>query len=120
MLMFREPLALKVVAGEKTVTRRVPNDNPRSPWWRERCGMVVGSTHAVCPGRGVLSIGRVRIASTRMVRLGLMTEDEARREGCESLAHFISVWEAINREYDPQMRVWRVEFQPVRDAQDAA
>jgi hypothetical protein len=33
---FQRELAEKVMAGEKTVTRRLVSDNPRSPWWRER------------------------------------------------------------------------------------
>lgn len=31
---FKPELAAKVMSGEKTVTRRLVSENPRSPWWR--------------------------------------------------------------------------------------
>jgi hypothetical protein len=78
---FQPELAAKVMAGEKTVTRRLVSDNPRSPWWRERCSLKVNHTYAVCPGRGKHAIGRVRIVSVRQERLGWLGADEELREG---------------------------------------
>jgi len=79
---FRPELAAKVMAGEKTVTRRLCSDNPRSPWWWEDCSLRVGKDYAVCPGRGKHAIGRVRIVSVERLRLWVppMPEEEARLE----------------------------------------
>jgi hypothetical protein len=93
---FQAHLAAMVMDGRKTVTRRLVSDNPRSPWSRERCSLKVGETYAVCPGRGKHAIGRVRIVSTTLEPLGVLTDDEARREGFESEEHFCAVFSQIN------------------------
>jgi hypothetical protein len=109
---FRPELAQAVMAGRKTVTRRALSDNPRSPWWRERCSLVVGRDYAVCPGRGKHAIGRISIVSVRRVRLGDLDEAEAQREGFAGGREFVAAFEAINRCYaDPDALVWRVEFE---------
>lgn len=71
---FAPDLAEKILAGEKTVTRRMPSDNPRSPWWREKCAFEVGREYAICPGRGKNAVGRMRIKSVRLERLGCIEE----------------------------------------------
>jgi hypothetical protein len=107
---FRPALAQAVVDGRKTVTRRVASENPRSPWSKDRCGMRVGRSYAVCPGRGKPSIGRVTITSTAIERLGYLDDAEARREGFDSAAEFVETFEALHGPYDPSVLVWRVEF----------
>lgn len=107
---FRPELAAKVMAGEKTVTRRLVSDNPRSPWWRERCSLVVGRDYAVCPGRGKNAIGRVRITHVTRYQLDWIDEADAHREGFESRAVFQAAWCEINGSWNPNDRVWRVEF----------
>lgn len=107
---FRPELAAKVMAGEKTVTRRLVSDNPRSPWWVEKCGLQVGKTYAVCPGRGKHAIGRVEITRVSRVRLDLLTPSAALKEGFRSPAEFKTAWKAINGNYDMLALVWRVEF----------
>ncbi len=111
---FRPELAAKVMAGEKTVTRRLVSDNPRSPWWHGRCGMKVNHTYAVCPGRGKNAIGRVRILDAVLVPLRDLDEAEAHREGFESAAAFFDGLIAINgKPVDRDEWVWRVEFRVV-------
>ena len=109
---FQPELAAKVMAGEKTVTRRIVSDNPRSPWWREKCSLVVGrpSGYAVCPGRGKNAIGRVVIVSVDSIILDWMTTAEAQREGFADLSAFARAWEAINGSFDIGSDVWRIEF----------
>ena len=109
---FQPELAAKVMAGEKTVTRRLVSLNPRSPWSRERCSLVVGRDYAVCPGRGKNAIGRVRIVSVEQLHLGQrMTTAEARAEGFSSRAEFKSAWIDINGEWSDGVLVWRVEME---------
>lgn len=111
---FQPELAEKVMAGEKTVTRRVASDNPRSPWYRHRCALQVGRDYAVCPGRGKHAIGRVRILSARVGPLGWLTEAEARAEGFSSAMAFAEAFADINGKYRDNTLVWRVEFEVVR------
>lgn len=110
---FRPELAAAVMAGRKTVTRRLVSDNPRSPWWDGGCSLVVGRSYAVCPGRGKPAIGRVVITSVDRRPLFRLTDDEARREGFEDEAHFAAAFALINGSYDSRAMVWRVAFVPV-------
>lgn len=109
-MIFHPDLAKKVLAGEKTVTRRLVSDNPRSPWFSTRC-VRVGRDYAVCPGRGKEGIGRVRIIDVRQAVLGDVDATEARKEGFRSREAFVEAWTAINGCFDPYAAVWRVEFE---------
>lgn len=111
---FKPELAAKVMAGEKTVTRRLASDNPRSPWYRGACALKVGQDYAVCPGRGKNAIGRVRV--TRVSRQPLhvvLNPGEPEREGFPSAEAFLSAWKSINGTWDDMATVWRVEFEVV-------
>lgn len=114
---FRPDLAAKVMAGEKTVTRRCMRDNPRSPWFRDGCKIVEGRSYAVCPGRGKDAIGRVRVTSVRWTLLGNIDDEEARREGFNDRQDFVEGWKAINGIFGEQA-VWRVEFSVLRTPAD--
>jgi hypothetical protein len=105
---FRPELAEKVMAGEKTVTRRLVSDNPRSPWYVGGCSLNVGQDYAVCPGRGKDAIGRAVVTDVRLEPLGEIGDGEARREGFVSQREFDDAWVAINGRWDPTAQVWRV------------
>jgi len=109
---FKEHLAAQVLAGEKTVTRRVPSPNPNSPWWVERCRFVVGGDYAICPGRGKHAVGRMLVVSVEKVRLGWLDDAEAAAEGFASAYEFTRLWASMRKGgvYDPKLKVWRVEF----------
>lgn len=113
-IMFKPELAAKVMSGEKTVTRRLASDNPRSPWWREGCRFKAGQEVPIQPGRGVKAIGRATVVSVRLERLGEIDGREAEREGFGDLAEFVAAFTAINRFYDPDVEVWRVELKAVQ------
>lgn len=114
--MFRPHLAEKVMAGTKTVTRRLCSDNPRSPWWREACRLEPGRDYAIQPGRGKKAIGRKVVESTRRERLGHLDVAEAQREGFSTVADFEQAFAGINGSYDPDVEVWRVELRAVDQA----
>lgn len=105
---FRPELAAKVIANEKTVTRRLVSDNPRSPWWREKCAYRVGQEVAICPGRGKHAIGRATIVSVDLMRLGIPSIAESRREGFGLPDEFMDAWTAINGSYNRNAVVWRI------------
>jgi hypothetical protein len=113
-MIFKPELAAAVMAGTKTVTRRLVSDKPLSPWWRGRCGYRVGQEVAICPGRSKHQIGKAVVVSVEKVTLGVVGDDEAKREGFPSASHFIDAWAAINGTYDPWAVVWRIGLEAVR------
>jgi hypothetical protein len=110
-MIFQPELARLVLEGRKTVTRRLCSENPRSPWWRERCVYVEGKVFAVQPGRGKPSIGRARVVSCRKELLGLLTHEDAEQEGFADISEFMGAWRAINGRYLTHAMVWRIEFE---------
>lgn len=101
---------------DKTVTRRLVSDNPRSPWWREKCAYRVGQEVAICPGRGKHAIGKARVTSVERMRLGVVEHDEAKREGFTNWEQFHTAWMTINDGYDPDATVWRIGLEAVPHA----
>lgn len=110
-MIFRPELAAKVMAGEKTVTRRALSENPRSPWWKERCRYTVGKTFTVNPGRGKTGIGEARVTHCAQVLLGSLETSDAQREGFDTIAEFVDGWTRINGSFDTTERVWRIAFE---------
>lgn len=116
-MQFRRELAEAIMRGEKTATRRKLSDNPRSPWWREKCSYDVGQVFAVQPGRGVKGIGSARVTAVYKQRLGEMSEADALAEGFQAknglpaYSWFDATWQKINRKYDRTEEVWVVEFE---------
>lgn len=107
---FRPELAAMVMAGDKTVTRRLTSPNPRSPWFEGGCSLKTGRDYAVCPGRGKDAIGRARIVCVSLEKLGRLSDEEARREGFTGAAAFEAAFAAINGRFDADALVWRVEL----------
>jgi hypothetical protein len=118
-VIFRKVLAEKVMAGEKTVTRRVCNDNPRSPWFKDRCRYREGQRFAIQAGRGKngKAIGYARVVGVRKERLSeafwppSRVREEAKREGFESGVLFAAAFTDINGKLDGSTWVWRIEFE---------
>lgn len=119
-MMFKPELAAAVMAGRKTVTRRLANDNPRSPWYEGRCALQPGKTVAICPGRGKPAIGRVHVVSVEQQTLGEVfgsfgsghpaADLEAQMEGFRDGISFQLAWLKINGGWDPDAVVWRIEL----------
>lgn len=112
--MFRPELAAAVMAGTKTVTRRPVRDNPRSPWFSERCALNVGQDYAVQPGRAKPAIGRAAVTSIQLEQLGRLTQREAEREGFGSPTEFEEAIAALHGGYDPERFVWVIGLEAVR------
>lgn len=120
--MFRPELAEQVMRVQKTCTRRACSDNPRSPWWREQCGVKVGQVVAIQPGRGKPRIGTATVASVarELFDPASISEDEARAEGFASAEAFRGTWVALHGALEP-VEVWRIGLaDPVRvDTEEA-
>lgn len=103
-MMFQAPLALKIVRGEKTATRRGVNwENRRSPWARQSASYPVGKIFTINPGRGVTRIAEAEVTGRYMHRLEQVTEAQARAEGFANLAAFREAWAKINPRFSRQM-----------------
>lgn len=113
-MMFHPKLAAAVMAGTKTVTRRPVSDNPRSPWFGERCALNVGQDYAVQPGRGKTAIGRAAVTSIERKELGWLTYMEAEREGFDSPDGFAATMIELHGTYDPEQLVWVVGLARLR------
>ncbi len=123
---FRTELAEAVIRRDKTVTRRLVSENPRSPWWREKCAYRVGQEVAICPGRGKHAIGRARITSVDREPLGWLDDAEATAEGFGTFGafdgagflrpcdRFVAAWTTINGgTYKPGVIVWRIGLEAI-------
>lgn len=120
-MIFKSELAAKVMAGEKTVTRRLVSDNPRSPWWRERTWYQAGKVFTINPGRGAPNVGRARVIEALLQPLAaleacslLEADREAQLEGFEDVCAFWREWREINGP-TPRAIVWRIEFEVIAD-----
>ena len=108
--MFTEPLAAKILEGEKTATRRVMNDNPRSPWFRGRCGYRVSQVFTVNPGRGVGRVAECEVTAVFAQAPSAVSKRQAKTEGFKSGREFLDGFRQINRGVDLSEKVWVVEF----------
>lgn len=109
-MIFRRDLAEKVMAREKTATRRLPSPKKRSPWYWRGCIYRVGHEFAVQPGRGKDAIGVAIPDRVALERLGAITAEQAVAEGFSDIRDFIAAWREINRTFDALQWVWVVEF----------
>lgn len=123
-MIFKPELAAKIVAGEKTATRRRLSENPRSPWFVDRCRYSVGQEFTVNPGRGVRRACSAAVTAVYKQRLGEMRPRDAELEGFEFLhggdGSFHEAWGGINGEVDPDEEVWVVEFVLIPESVETA
>jgi hypothetical protein len=106
-MVFKQKLIEKILAGEKTVTRRPANG--RACYYRP------GRTYAIQTARGKKGIGYVRIIGVQQQSLmppnPRYLASEAAAEGFESWYEFAQHWAELHGGFDPQLEVWRIRFQ---------
>ena len=97
-LLFKRPLLIKVLSGEKTQTRR-----------RRRPNVKVGGEYRLRKGYSWLQT-RITVTELSRQRLGDITPDDVRREGFNTLEEFKEAWAGIYEGWDPDQVVWVVDF----------
>lgn len=102
-LSFKPELMVKVLAGEKTVTRRELPTNYKA-----------GQEVAIVPGMGRISCGKVRILDVQEVPFhSILREGEPQLEGFIGANAFMNYWQQhINKKLpDKDDLVARIEFE---------
>jgi len=111
----------KVLAGEKTQTRRpvklgesfngieVYSESGTLKWR-------VWNTYAVQPGRTAKSVGRIQLTNIRIERIYQITNADARAEGFSGRDEFARVWkELYPKDGSFFDRVYVLEFELVKE-----
>lgn len=101
-MIFSGGLAEKVLAGEKTQTRRPAKDDLP-------CRYREGGTYAVQEGRGRKAVGRIRVLAIRRVPVGLLSRQDAIAEGFGSIAEFYERWRELHGSFGGWC--WAIEFE---------
>jgi hypothetical protein len=113
-VIFKPEMVAKILAGEKTVTRRPVKwkiSRAAAPDLWFPCRYEVGKDYAVQPGRGKKAVARIRIVGVRRGLLAGVDREDARLEGFASVAHFRRYWTTLYGSFDSTQPVDRIEFQ---------
>lgn len=105
ILLFKPEFVEPILRGVKTETRRrwkQPLVKPGLTYWAAT-GLRREDRFAV-----------LKIVYVRKQRLGDMTEDDARKEGCRSLEEFKRVWRRVYGHWDPSEEVYVIGFKVLR------
>jgi hypothetical protein len=109
VLIFDSVFVESILEGKKTATRRA---------WKE-CNLRVGSIQTLmCYYSKYGIFGKARIESISKQKLCDMTEDDARKEGFESLAKFKEYWKRFG-DWKPQEEVWVIGFALLQEESQA-
>lgn len=128
-MIFKPEMVEKILAGEKTVTRRPAKTQmghlattDTRPEARAACRYEVGKDYAVQPGRGKKAAARIRVVRVHREPLGPVSKtlyaSEVHREGFSTWWDFSEYWEGLYGAWVPDQLVDRIEFELVR--QEAA
>lgn len=131
-MIFKPEMVEKILAGEKTVTRRPVKYERIQPFGgftelvevARACRYEVGKDYAVQPvieegpgkGRGGKEVARLFVVRIAREPLGGGLDrsiSEAEREGFEDWPAFVLYWQGLYGSYDPNQLVDRIEFERV-------
>jgi len=107
-MLFKKKHVKLILEGRKTATRRLTGSYRRG---------VIYSVQDRLYGRAQCYI---LIVKKYRQRLGDMSEEDIRKEGCSSREEFIRDWEESYGpgSYDPDLEVWVYEFKRVEKPRD--
>lgn len=102
-MIFRPELVEKILAGEKTETRR--------PAGSFECRYKPGRTYAVQPARTKPGVARILVKEIRREELGEIRHSGALREGFRNVTDFLIYWEKLYGRVDLLQEVWVIRFE---------
>lgn len=111
-MIFKPEFVAKVLAGEKTQTRRpvkwAPGDlasleDPLPCFYKE------GSEYAIQPGRGQPSVGRLRVLEVTRVFVTSIDSADAHAEGFLTPVEFLDWWHGFYGHVRGEC--WRIRFE---------
>jgi hypothetical protein len=101
-MMFDVYCVSQILAGNKTVTRRMPSGKrPAIP----------GHRHWLKVDRTKDTYGLILIEDCRLERLCQLTDEEARREGFNNKEHYMNYFRHLNGNVADDELVWRIQFE---------
>lgn len=101
-MMFDVYTVSQILAGNKTVTRRM--NNGKRP-------AVPGKIHKLKIDRTQNTYGLILINSCDIVRLGDLTDEEAVREGFNDKQHYMNYFYHLNGNVSDDELIWRISFE---------
>lgn len=104
-MIFKPELVEKILAGEKTETRRLVKPG------QIECRYVPGKDYALQPGRRRKAVGRIAITNVHKAKLGEITQEGALREGFPTVRAFLDYWRRLHGGVDPEQEVWVIQFE---------
>jgi hypothetical protein len=103
-VIFRRPLLGKVLAGQKTMTRRPVKGGKSAPRYE------VGQRHVIKAAQGERAVARILLTDVRQELLGDITALDAQREGFKRRDQFMDYWRELYGRADEDQLVWVIEF----------
>lgn len=101
MILFKKEHKPLILNGIKTQTRRTGKKR-----WK------IGSVHLANTGfRKDDAFGRILITDVRREQLGSITEEDARKEGCDSVDAYKQIFQFIYGRWVPEEEVWVIDFE---------
>lgn len=101
-MMFDVYTVSQILAGNKDVTRRIPNGKRPA---------VPGHIHKLKIDRTKDTYGLILIEDCRLERLCQLTDEEARREGFNDKKHYMNYFRHLNGNVADDELIWRIQFE---------
>lgn len=104
MILFKREFVDPILSSAKTESRRR---------WKRPLVREGGVYWAATGFRREDRFAKLRVKYVRRQRLGDVTEEDAKKEGCSSLEEFREVWRRVYGSWDPDEEVYVVGFEVV-------
>ena len=111
MILFKTKHITLILLGLKIVTRRKGKRR-----WREGA---IHQCYTELPLRGSKPFARVRIERVYEQELGVMTEEDAQKEGQYTLSEYRKGWKMMHGSWRTREKVWVVEFRLIEQCEDS-
>lgn len=102
-MLFKMELIRDILKGRKHQTRR----NWKKPMAK------VGGIYKLKNGYNQYDWGKIRVTAIKKERLCQITDEDAKKEGCDSREDFINLWKRTYGKWDPDLEVTVLDFELV-------